>query len=46
VLFTASRYPAAIAEFEKVLELQPNFTEARENLNRARQAGVLPKKAE
>ncbi|MGD9635322.1 MAG: tetratricopeptide repeat protein, partial [Pirellulales bacterium] len=46
MLFTARRYPEAIAEFEKVLEIQPDFAEARENLNRARQASVLPQKAE
>lgn len=46
MLFTAGRYPEAIAEFEKVLELQPDFADARENLNRARQASVLPRKAE
>jgi tetratricopeptide (TPR) repeat protein len=45
-LFTAGRYPEAAAEFEKVLELEPDFAEARENLNRARQASVLPQKAE
>lgn len=46
LLFTAGRYPEAIAEFEKVLQQQPDFAEARENLNRARQASVLPQKAE
>jgi Flp pilus assembly protein TadD len=46
VLFSLGRYPEAIVEFEKVLELQPDFTEARENLNRARRASVLPTDAE
>lgn len=46
ILFTAGRFPEAAAEFEKVLELEPDFTEAQENLNRARQASVLPQKAE
>lgn len=46
MLFTAGRYQEAAAEFEKVLELEPDFAEARENLNRARQASVLPQKAE
>jgi tetratricopeptide (TPR) repeat protein len=46
VLFTAGRYPEAIVEFEKTLQIEPTFTEAQENLNRARQASVLPPKAQ
>jgi Flp pilus assembly protein TadD len=44
MLYTAGRLPEAIAELEKTLELDPDFTEARNNLNRARQANVLPHK--
>jgi hypothetical protein len=46
VFFSAGRLEEAIAEFEKTLELQPDFAEAAENLNRARRASVLPKKAQ
>jgi tetratricopeptide (TPR) repeat protein len=46
VLFTAGRYSEAIVEFEKTLALRPDFVEAQENLNRARQASVLPQRAE
>jgi cytochrome c-type biogenesis protein CcmH/NrfG len=46
ILFSAGRLPEAIAEFEKTLEIRPDFVEARDNLNRARRAGVLPKKPE
>jgi tetratricopeptide (TPR) repeat protein len=46
VLFTGGRYSEAIVEFEKTLALRPDFVEAQENLNRARQASVLPKRAE
>jgi len=46
MLFTAGRYTEASTEFEKVLEMEPDFAEARENLDRARQASVLPEKAE
>jgi cytochrome c-type biogenesis protein CcmH/NrfG len=46
VLFSAGRFTEAAREFEKTLELQPYFVDAQENLNRARQASVLPRRAE
>jgi hypothetical protein len=43
---TLEAYEEALKAFEKTLEIKPDFVEAQENLNRARQASVLPKEAQ